>query len=71
MVDPIGHLSKVRQALKIMTSEKEPLRLTDETKTFADYAVKEDSHIILRDMGAQIGYRDVELSPSVHFRCSS
>lgn len=54
-----------------MTSEKEPLRLTDETKTFADYAVKEDSHIILRDMGVQIGYRDVELSPSVHFRCSS
>ena len=69
MVDPIGNLSKVRQALKIMTSEKEPLRLTDETKTFADYAVKEDS--ILRDMGVQIGYRDVELSPSVHFRCSS
>ena len=54
-----------------MTSEKEPLRLTDETKTFADYAVKEDSHIILRDMGAQIGYRDVDVSSSIHSRCLS
>ena len=53
------HLIKVRQALKIMITEKEPLRLTDDKKTIADYKVKMDAHIILRDIGPQIGYRDV------------
>ena len=53
------HLIKVRQALKIMITEKEPLRLTDDKKTLADYNVKMDAHIILRDIGPQIGYRDV------------
>lgn len=55
----IGHLSKVRQAMKIMLTEKEPLRLTNDNMTFSDYNVKMDSHIILRDIGPQIGYRDV------------
>ena len=53
------HLIKVRQALKIMVTEKEPLRLTDDKKTLADYSVKMDTHIILRDIGPQVGYRDV------------
>jgi len=55
----LGKLIKVRQAMKIMITEKEPLRLTDDRKTLQDYQVKMDSHIILRDIGPQVGYRDV------------
>ena len=62
MKSRIGHLIKVRQALKIMVTEKEPLRLTDDKKTLADYSVKMDTHIILRDIGPQVGYRDVVCS---------
>lgn len=58
-IDRLGKLIKVRQAMKIMLSEKEPLRLTDDRKTLSDYQVKIDSHIILRDIGPQVGYRDV------------
>ena len=63
----------MRQALKIMVTEKEPLRLTDDKKTLADYSVKMDTHIILRDIGPQIGYRDVVCSVSVlaRFLCSN
>ena len=49
----------MRQAMKIMITEKDPLRLTDDRKTFADYDVKMDAHIILRDIGPQVGYRNV------------
>lgn len=42
--------------------EKDPLRLTDNHKTLEDYQIKVDTHIVLRDIGPQIGYRDVELS---------
>lgn len=59
IVEIIGNLLEVRQAMKIMLTEKEPLRLTNDSMTFSDYKVKMDSHIILRDIGAQIGYRDV------------
>ena len=59
VVKIIGNLSKVRQAMKIMLTEKEPLRLTNDGMTFSDYNVKMDSHIVLRDIGPQIGYRDV------------
>lgn len=45
--------------MKVMITEKEPLRLTDDKKTLADYQIKMDTHIILRDIGPQIGYRDV------------
>ena len=45
--------------MKIMITEKEPLRLTDDRKTLSDYQVKIDAHIILRDIGPQVGYRDV------------
>lgn len=67
------HLIKVRQALKIMITEKEPLRLTDDKKTLADYNVKMDAHIILRDIGPQIGYRDVCLHITLNprFLCSN
>ena len=61
VVKIIGNLSKVRQAMKIMLTEKEPLRLTNDGMTFSDYNVKMDSHIVLRDIGPQIGYRDVLL----------
>ena len=63
----------MRQALKIMITEKEPLRLTDDKKTLADYGVKMDTHIILRDIGPQVGYRDVVSSVFVlsRFLCSS
>lgn len=54
-----GHVIPVRQALKVMITEKEPLRLTDDRKTFADYNIKMDTHLILRDIGPQVGYRDV------------
>ncbi|KNB43371.1 3-oxo-5-alpha-steroid 4-dehydrogenase [Blastocystis sp. subtype 4] len=47
--------------MKIMLTEKEPLRLTNDGMTFSDYNVKMDSHIVLRDIGPQIGYRDVLL----------
>ena len=51
----------MRQAMKIMLTEKDPLRLSDDRKTFADYDVKMDAHIILRDIGPQIGYRNVSV----------
>mgnify|MGYP007089578453 FL=1 len=51
----------MRQALKTISSDKQPLRFVDDKKTLADYNVALDTHIILRDMGPQIGYRDVFL----------
>ena len=49
----------MRQALKTISSDKQPLRFVDDKKTLAEYNVALDTHIILRDMGPQIGYRDV------------
>ena len=49
--------------MKTITEEKQPLRFVDDRKTLSDYHVTLDTHIILRDMGPQIGYRAV----SVHF----
>lgn len=43
----------------MLVGEKDPLRLTDNNKTLEDYQIKVDTHIILRDIGPQIGYRDV------------
>ena len=51
----------MRQALKTISSDKQPLRFVDDKKTLAEYNVVLDTHIILRDMGPQIGYRDVSL----------
>lgn len=45
----------------MLVGEKDPLRLTDNHKTLEDYQIKVDTHIILRDIGPQIGYRDVAL----------
>ena len=69
----IGHLIPVRQAMKIMITEKDPLRLSDDRKTFADYDIKMDAHIILRDIGPQIGYRNVCVTFSwlLTYRCLS
>ena len=53
--------------MKIMITEKEPLRLSDDRKTFADYDVKMDAHIILRDIGPQIGYRNVNVFSIPYF----
>lgn len=49
--------------MKTITEEKQPLRFVDDRKTLSDYHVTLDTHIILHDMGPQIGYRAV----SVHF----
>ncbi|CEG42382.1 3-oxo-5-alpha-steroid 4 [Plasmopara halstedii] len=52
-------ISRFRQSFKLLQSDQSLVPLTDDTKVLVDYGIKNDSTLVFRDLGPQIGYRTV------------